>query len=86
MEAKGDQPRMAVVNNIGSRKEVDEVVRTALTAGGEMTKTPSETFYGRRVCFYFRNPEGHVWEIAHNPRFMLGADGALTLPNFGRAD
>jgi hypothetical protein len=49
-----------------------------------VTKPPSETFYGG-YAGYFRDPDGHVWEVAHNPGFILGGDGALTLPDFGSA-
>ena len=31
---------------------------------------------------FFRDPDGHVWEIAHNPGFTLDAAGAITLPDF----
>jgi uncharacterized glyoxalase superfamily protein PhnB len=61
---------------------VDQVVSAAASAGAEVTKPPRETFYGG-YAGYFRDPDGHVWEIAHNPGFSLDADGALTLPDFG---
>jgi uncharacterized protein len=69
-------------HNVVSRDEVDRVVGAAATAGAEVTKAPSETFYGGYAGF-FRDPDGHVWEVAHNPGFSLGADGTLTLPDFG---
>ena len=47
-----------------------------------MTKAPVETFYGGYAGF-FRDPDGHVWEVAHNPGFTVAADGTLTLPFFG---
>ena len=43
---------------------------------------PAETFYGG-YAGVFRDPDGHVWEIAHNPGFTLAEDGALVLPDFG---
>jgi uncharacterized protein len=30
---------------------------------------------------YFADPEGHVWEVAHNPGFPRSEDGRLTLPD-----
>ena len=39
--------------------------------------------YAQRFLGYFRDPDGHVWEVAHNPGFTLGADGTLELPDFG---
>jgi predicted lactoylglutathione lyase len=75
---------IVLAHNVRTRTEVDEVVTAAAAAGGEVTKTPSDTFYGG-YAGYFRDPDGHVWEVAHNPGFMLGADGSLTLPDFGSA-
>jgi catechol 2,3-dioxygenase-like lactoylglutathione lyase family enzyme len=73
---------MALAQNVRSRREVDEIVAAAERAGGRVTCPPRETFYGG-YAGYFADPDGHMWEIAHNPGFMLAADGALTLPDFG---
>jgi hypothetical protein len=73
-----------LAHNVASRDEVDRIVNAAASAGAEVTKVPSETFYGGYAGF-FRDPDGHVWEVAHNPGFILGADGTLTLPDFGSA-
>jgi uncharacterized protein len=73
---------ITLAHNVGSREEVDRIVGAAASAGAEVTKEPTETFYGGYAGF-FRDPDGHVWEVAHNPGFTLGADGALTLPDFG---
>jgi uncharacterized protein len=73
---------IVLAHNVASRDEVDRVVGAAATAGAEVTKVPTETFYGGYAGF-FRDPDGHVWEVAHNPGFTLGADGTLTLPDFG---
>ena len=60
----------------------DEIVAAAARAGAQVTKAPEETFYGGYAGF-FRDPDGHAWEVAHNPGFTLEADGSLTLPDFG---
>jgi uncharacterized protein len=73
---------IALAHNVGSREEVDGIVAAARQAGAVVTKAPSETFYGG-YAGYFRDPDGHVWEVAHNPGFTLADDGALTLPDFG---
>jgi len=73
---------IVLAHNVASRSEVDDVMAAAATAGAEVTKEPAETFYGGYAGF-FRDPDGHVWEVAHNPGFPLGADGSLTLPDFG---
>jgi predicted lactoylglutathione lyase len=72
---------IALAQNVGARDEVDRIVDVARAAGAEVTKAPSETFYGG-YAGYFRDPDGHVWEVAHNPGFALDADGTLTLPDF----
>lgn len=69
----------ALAHNVRSRAEVDEVVAQAEEAGATVTRAPAETFYGGYAgCF--RDPDGHVWEIAHNPGFPLDEHGNLTLP------
>jgi predicted lactoylglutathione lyase len=73
---------IALAHNVRSREEVDDVVAAAARAGAEVTKQPSTTFYGG-YAGYFRDPDGHVWEVAHNPGFTLADDGALILPAFG---
>jgi predicted lactoylglutathione lyase len=75
---------IVLAHNVATREEVDRVVSAAASAGGEVTKVPSETFYGGYAGF-FRDLDGHVWEVAHNPGFRLDADGNLTLPDFGTA-
>jgi catechol 2,3-dioxygenase-like lactoylglutathione lyase family enzyme len=75
---------IVLAHNVASREEVDRVVAAAAGAGAEVTKQPTETFYGGYAGF-FRDPDGHPWEVAHNPGFTLGPDGALTLPDFGSA-
>jgi catechol 2,3-dioxygenase-like lactoylglutathione lyase family enzyme len=73
---------IVLAHNVASRAEVDAIVDAAEAAGGEVTVRPRETFYGGYAGF-FRDPDGHPWEVAHNPGFTLGPDGGLTLPNFG---
>ena len=52
------------------------------SAGAEITQAARGTFYGG-YAGYFRDPDGHVWEIAYNPGFPLGPDGSITVPDFG---
>jgi uncharacterized glyoxalase superfamily protein PhnB len=73
---------VALAQNVRERAEVDKVMADAASAGAEITQPPRETFYGG-YAGYFRDPDGHVWEIAWNPGFTLGPDGSLTLPDFG---
>jgi predicted lactoylglutathione lyase len=80
----GSYGGIALAHNVRSRAEVDEIVAAAEAAGASVTKRPAETFYGG-YAGWFRDPDGHVWEIAHNPGFTLEPDGSLTLPDFGEA-
>jgi predicted lactoylglutathione lyase len=72
---------ITLAHNVRSREEVDEIVAAAAEAGAEVTNAPRDTFYGGYAGF-FRDPDGHVWEVAWNPGFPLGPDGELTLPDF----
>ena len=58
-------------HNVGSEEEVDEVVSEAVAAGATLVKTPQEVFWGG-YSGYFKDPDGHLWEIAHNPLFRVG--------------
>lgn len=78
----GSYGGIALAHNVRTREEVDEIAAAAEAAGATVTKHPAETFYGGYAA-WFRDPDGHVWEVAHNPGFTLEEDGSLTLPDFG---
>jgi predicted lactoylglutathione lyase len=80
--AGGSFRGMSLAQNVRSRVEVDSVIAVARSAGASVTREPAETFYGG-YAGYFTDPDGHAWEVAYNPGFTLGEDGALTLPDFG---
>ena len=65
--------------NVREPAEVDEVIEQARAAGGRIGREPAETFWGGYSAV-FADPEGHVWEVAHNPRWEIGEDGSVTLP------
>ena len=73
---------MTLAHNVRSREEVDEVLKQAADGGAAMIRAARETFYGGYAGF-FADPDGHVWEVAHNPGFSLDSDGAITIPDFG---
>ena len=52
----------------------------ALTAGATELVPAKEADWGG-YHGHFLDPDGHIWEIAHNPHFPLSADGRLTLPD-----
>lgn len=72
---------IALAHNVRSPGEVDALLAAAERAGGTVTKPARRTFYGG-YAGVFTDPDGHAWEIAHNPGFTLAEDGSLTLPDF----
>ena len=72
---------IALAQNVRSREEVDAVLEAVSSAGGTITRRAAETFYGG-YAGYFTDPDGHPWEVAHNPGFTLTDDGSLVLPDF----
>jgi catechol 2,3-dioxygenase-like lactoylglutathione lyase family enzyme len=73
---------IGLAQNVRSRSDVEAVLHEAERAGATVTRPAAETFYGG-YAGYFTDPDGHAWEVAYNPGFSLGADGSLTLPDFG---
>jgi catechol 2,3-dioxygenase-like lactoylglutathione lyase family enzyme len=65
--------------NLGSPAEVDAAIEEARAAGATIGREPAETFWGG-YSGVFVDPDGHPWEIAHNPRWTLTADGGTRLP------
>jgi predicted lactoylglutathione lyase len=62
-----------------SREEVDEVIQQARTAGATIGREPAETFWGG-YSGIFIDPDGHPWEVAHNPNWTIEKEGSVTLP------
>jgi predicted lactoylglutathione lyase len=77
--ASGPGAAMTLAQNQPSRAEVDRVLAEAAAAGGAVLKPPHETHWGGYVG-YVADPDGHVWEIAHNPFWPLDAEGRIVLP------
>ncbi len=75
---------MTLAQNFPSRAAVDAAYAAALAAGATRLKAPEPTFWGG-YSGYWADPEGHVWEVAHNPFWELAEDGALILPEGGDA-
>ena len=70
---------VSLAHNVGSEAEVDEVLAEAAAAGATITKEPAPTFWGG-YSGVFLDPDGHPWEVAHNPHWTLTADGDVVLP------
>lgn len=70
---------IALAHNVASEAEVEAVLNEAAAAGGRIIKPAQRVFWGG-YSGYFADPDGHLWEVAHNPGFPLDAEGRLQLP------
>jgi predicted lactoylglutathione lyase len=64
--------------NVGSSEEVDAVTEEARAAGATIGREPAATFWGG-YSSVFIDPDGHPWEVAHNPHWDLTEDGGVRL-------
>lgn len=69
----------ALAYNARTREEVDAVLVDVAALGATIVKPAGEVFWGG-YSGYFRDLDGHLWEVAWNPGFALDAAGAVTLP------
>ena len=67
---------IGLAHNVGSPGEVDAVIEEARVAGATVTRVGDATFWGG-YSGTFTDPDGHPWEIAHNPFWTLEADGSV---------
>ena len=70
---------MSLSLNVGSEAEVDSSLDDAVKAGAKVTKPGHRAPWGGYIC-YFTDPDGHLWEVAHNPFFAMDERGFLALP------
>jgi predicted lactoylglutathione lyase len=70
---------VTLANNLRSERDVDEFIARAEAAGGRVVKPAHKTFWGG-YSGYFADPDGHLWEVAHNPFFPIDEEGKLRLP------
>lgn len=69
---------VTLAHNVASQAEVDAVVGEARAAGATVTREPGETFWGG-YSGVFSDPDGHPWEVAHNPHWTIADDGSVSL-------
>ena len=70
---------VTLAHNVGSPEEVDAVLAEARAAGAHLPRQGAPTFWGG-YSGVFVDPDGHPWEVAHNPRWTLTEDGGVKLP------
>lgn len=73
---------MTLGYNVREKAEVAVVLDRVAPAGGKVLKPAADVFWGGHHG-YFQDPEGHIWEVAHNPFSVLRADGAFCWNGFG---
>jgi catechol 2,3-dioxygenase-like lactoylglutathione lyase family enzyme len=61
---------LSIGYNVGSEREVDAVMEQAGKAGAIIVKLPGPTFWGG-YAGYFQDPDGHIWEVVWNPKFIF---------------
>ena len=70
---------ITLAHNVRSPEEVDAVLAEAEAAGATLSRRGAPTFWGG-YSGVFVDPDGHPWEVAHNPHWTLRADGSIGLP------
>ncbi len=69
---------VTLAHNAGSAEAVDKIINEARAAGAVIGREPARTFWGG-YSGVFIDPDGHPWEVAHNPGWTLRADGTIGL-------
>ena len=62
-----------LAHNVASETEVDQVMAQALAAGATPVKPAQRADWGG-YSGYFKDPDGHLWEVAHNPFVWIGPE------------
>jgi len=70
---------ITLAHNVRSPEEVDAVLMEAHAAGATIARDGAPTFWGG-YSGVFIDPDGHPWEVAHNPGWPLADDGSVRLP------
>lgn len=78
LEDNGGFGGITLAQNVESKATVDRVLQQAVKAGGTLVKTACEAEWGG-YSGYFADPDGHPWEVAWNPYFVIER-GNLKLP------
>ena len=63
----------SISHNVSSEEEVKAVFQQAIEAGATAVKEPQSVFWGG-FSGYFKDPDGHLWEVAYNPFSWIGPE------------
>lgn len=69
-EAPRSSTELSIGHNVNDRSAVDAAMAKAAAAGAEIVKPAQPTFWGG-YAGYFRDPDGHLWEIVWNPQLLV---------------
>jgi uncharacterized protein len=69
---------VTLAHNVRTEAEVDAVIDEARAAGAAIGREPAATFWGG-YSGVFIDPDGHPWEVAHNPGWVIAPDGSVAL-------
>jgi uncharacterized protein len=78
VEDPGGWGGVTLAHNVRSPAEVDAVLAEAERAGATIPRYGASTFWGG-YSGVFIDPDGHPWEVAHNPGWKVHEDGRTTL-------
>ena len=78
VEDAGGWGGVTLAHNVGSPEQVDAVLADAERAGARIPRPGGATFWGG-YSGIFVDLDGHPWEVAHNPHWMLAEDGSVRL-------
>jgi hypothetical protein len=78
VEDNGGWGGVTLAYNTASPEDVDVTLSEAAAAGGSIGRAGARTFWGG-YSGVFIDPDGHPWEVAHNPGWLLGPDGSVRL-------
>ena len=71
-------PGIELAYNVRSPEEVESVLVEAERAGGTIVRNAARADWGGTTGA-FADPDGYVWEVAHNPEWTIEADGSIRI-------
>jgi uncharacterized protein len=78
VEDGGGWGGVTLAYNVRTPEEADTLIGQAHAAGARIAREPGRTFWGG-YSGIFIDPDGHPWEVAHNPHWTLAEDGSVSL-------
>jgi predicted lactoylglutathione lyase len=78
VQDQGGWGGVTLAYNVASPEEVDQLLAEAFSAGAVIGRPGASTFWGG-YSGVFIDPDGHPWEVAHNPGWPIASDGSIRL-------